>query len=192
MKKATKDKGRRLLRPLVRILIKIGVTPTAVTVTALPLSIIAAVLFARGLFLWAGVVVFLIGLCDTLDGEVSRQSGRVSSAGAFIDSTVDRVTEGVVLSGIAWYYLSTGSWVVLVAFGALFFSLLVSYVRARAEGVGRECQVGIFERPVRVGIMVAGALILGKSYFFLALLIIAIGSFVTFIHRIIYVLRQYR
>ncbi len=191
MKNETKEKGRRLLRPFVQFLIKLGVTPTAVTVAALPLSVLAALLFARGLFFWAGLLISLIGLCDTLDGEVSRQSGRVSSAGAFIDSTVDRITEGVVLLGVAWYYLSLGSWIVLLVTGTLFLSLMVSYVRARAEGTGKECQVGIFERPVRVGIMVAGALILGRSYFVIALMVIAIGSFITFIHRLIYVLRQY-
>lgn len=192
MKIETKEKGRRLLRPLVNLLANIGVSPAVVTIAAIPLSVLAALLFAIGYFFWAGLTVFLIGLCDTLDGELSRKTGRVSSAGALLDSTVDRFSEGVVFAGIGWYYSGVNRGLTLLVFLALLFSYLVSYVRARAEGTGKECTVGFFERPVRVATMVVGGVFLGRRLFFWAVLVIAVGSLITFIHRLVYVLKQRR
>jgi len=192
MRNQTKQQGRKLLKPAVFLLAQFGITPTAVTITAVPLSVLAALLFAFGKFFWAGLVVICIGLCDTLDGELSRRTGKVSPEGAFLDSTVDRFSEGVVYAGIGWYYCLNNRLGVLVVLAALIFSYLVSYVRARAEGIGKECQVGFFERPIRVLILVAGALIPGEKVLLGALIIIALGSLTTFIHRILFVLRQVR
>jgi CDP-diacylglycerol--glycerol-3-phosphate 3-phosphatidyltransferase len=188
MKEATKQHGRRLLAPLVSLLAALRVSPTVVTVFGLPLSVGAGYLFATGHFIWAGVLVALVGLCDTLDGELSRRTGTASPLGAFIDSTVDRLSESLVLVGLYWYY--RGSWFGLLAVVALIFSLMVSYVRARAEGVGRECKVGLFERPVRVLFLLFGAFVLGRTWMPVALGVIALGSFATVIQRIIHVLAQ--
>ncbi|MBM3331734.1 CDP-alcohol phosphatidyltransferase family protein [candidate division WOR-3 bacterium] len=188
MNEKTKQQGRRLLRPLVSLLAAMDVSPTAVTVFALPLSIGAGGFFAVGQFMLGGVLVALVGLCDTLDGELSRRTGTSSALGAFIDSTVDRLSESFVLVGLYWFYRD--SWYGLLAVVALVFSLMVSYVRARAEGVGRECKVGFFERPVRVLVLLFGAFILGRTWMPTALGVIALGSFVTVVHRTIHVLAQ--
>jgi len=188
MKEQTKQQGRKLLAPLVAVLAALRVPPNAVTIIGLPLSIAAGACFADGRFIWGGVFVALVGLCDTLDGELSRRTGRASPLGAFLDSTVDRLSESLVLVGLYWYY--RGSWFGLLAVVALVFSLMVSYVRARAEGVGRECKVGLFERPVRVLTMLVGAFLLGRTWMPIALGVIALGSFITVVHRIIHVLSQ--
>jgi CDP-diacylglycerol--glycerol-3-phosphate 3-phosphatidyltransferase len=188
MKEATKQHGRRLLTPLVSLLAAMRVSPTAVTIVGLPLSVAAACFFATGRFILGGVMAALVGLCDTLDGELSRRTGTASSLGAFIDSTVDRLSESLVLVGLYWYYRD--SWFGLLAVVALVFSLMVSYVRARAEGVGRECKVGLFERPVRVLVLLFGAFVLGRTWMPVALGVIALGSLITVIQRIIYVLAQ--
>jgi CDP-diacylglycerol--glycerol-3-phosphate 3-phosphatidyltransferase len=188
MKEEAKRRGRLLLRPLVRLLAALGVSATAVTLAALPLSVGAGLAFAAGRFIVAGAFVALVGLCDTLDGELSRLTGRASPAGAFLDSTVDRVSEALTLIGLYWYYEPIGHWYGLLAILALVFSLLVSYVRARAEGVGWECRVGLFERPVRVILLLAGAVLLGRTWMPVALGVIALGSLVTVVQRVVYVL----
>jgi len=188
MKEETKQRGRRLLSPAVSLLAALRVPPNAVTLLGLPFSIGAGYCFASGRFIWGGAFLALVGLCDTLDGELSRRTGTASALGAFLDSTVDRLSESLVLVGLYWYYQK--SWFGLLAVAALVFSLMVSYVRARAEGVGRECGVGWFERPVRVIILLIGALVLGRTWMPVALGLTAVGSFITVIHRITHVLSQ--
>lgn len=188
MNETTKQRGRRLLTPLLKLLAATRVSATAVTLTALPLSVLAAWFFASGWFILGGVMVALVGLCDTLDGELSRRTGTASALGAFVDSTVDRLSESFVLVGLYWYYRD--SWFGLLAVVALVFSLMVSYVRARAEGVGRECKIGFFERPVRVLVLLFGAFVLGRTWMPVALGVIALGSLITVIQRIVYVLAQ--
>jgi len=188
MKEATKQHGRRLLAPLVSLLAAMRVSPATVTLLGLPLSVGAGYFFATGRFILGGALAALVGLCDTLDGELSRRTGTASALGAFLDSTVDRLSESLVLVGLYWYY--RGSWFGLLVVVALVFSLMVSYVRARAEGVGRECKVGLFERPVRVLVLLFGAFVLGRTWMPVAIGIIALGSLVTVVQRIIYVLAQ--
>jgi CDP-diacylglycerol--glycerol-3-phosphate 3-phosphatidyltransferase len=188
MNETTKQHGRRLLTPVVSLLAAMRVSPTAVTILGLPLSIGAGYCFAIGRFFLGGVLAALVGLCDTLDGELSRRTGTASALGAFIDSTVDRLSESLVLVGLYWHYRD--SWFGLLAVVALVFSLMVSYVRARAEGVGRECKVGFFERPVRVLVLLFGAFVLGRTWMPVALGIIALGSFITVVQRIVHALLQ--
>jgi CDP-diacylglycerol--glycerol-3-phosphate 3-phosphatidyltransferase len=188
MKATAKQQGRRLLGPVVSVLAAMHVSPTTVTIIGLPLSIGAGYFFATGRFILGGVLAALVGLCDTLDGELSRLTGTASALGAFLDSTVDRLSEALVLVGLYWFYRE--SWFGLLAITALVFSLMVSYVRARAEGVGRECKVGWFERPVRVLVLLAGAFILGRTWMPIALGVIALGSLITVVHRIAHVLSQ--
>jgi CDP-diacylglycerol--glycerol-3-phosphate 3-phosphatidyltransferase len=192
MREADKRRGRRLIRPVVTLLSRMGVSPTAVTLAALPLSAATAYLFAIGQFLWAGVLLALAGVCDSIDGELSRATGRETETGAFLDSMVDRVSEAAVLSGVFWFYQSRSPWYALLVVGALVVSLLVSYVRARAEGLGYECKVGWFERPVRVLILLFGAVVLGPRWMPIALGALALGSFMTVVHRIAHVLGQRR
>jgi CDP-diacylglycerol--glycerol-3-phosphate 3-phosphatidyltransferase len=188
MKESAKQQGRRLVRPLVSLLIATKASPTFVTLLALPLSIGAALAFAWGKFVLAGVFMALGGLCDTLDGELSRRTGTTTPLGAFLDSTVDRISESLVFMGLYWYYHET--WYGLLPILAMVLSLLVSYVRARAEGVGRECKVGFFERPIRVIVLLAGAFIAGRTWMPVVLGLIALGSALTVVQRMVYVLKQ--
>jgi CDP-diacylglycerol--glycerol-3-phosphate 3-phosphatidyltransferase len=190
MKETTKNKARQLLRPLVALLARAGVSPSAVTVTALPLSVAAAWAFAAGRFVLAGILVALVGLCDSVDGELSRRTGRASPAGAFLDSNVDRISEALVLCGLAWHYMPVSRAYAMLSILAMVFSLLVSYVRARAEGVGRECKVGFFERPIRVVVLLLGTFVPLRPAMPVALGIIAAGSLETVVHRLVHVLRQ--
>ena len=140
-------------------LIESRLTPNAISMTGLVLNLAAAVLVVEKLFFCAGVAFIVGSIMDTLDGRYSRMSGKGSLFGAFLDSTLDRVEEGIVLTAVAWYFAEQGDEIaaaacVLVVLG----SLMVSYTRARAEALGVECKVGLATRPVRVVILSAGLL----------------------------------
>jgi CDP-diacylglycerol--glycerol-3-phosphate 3-phosphatidyltransferase len=132
-------------------LIESRLTPNAISMAGLVGNVIAAVLVTQHLFFLAGIAFVLGSVMDTLDGRYSRMSGKGTPFGAFLDSTLDRVEEGVVLTAIAAYFAS-----VVVA---VLFSLMVSYTRARAEALGVECKVGLATRAVRVVIISAGLLL---------------------------------
>ncbi len=189
MREETKRRGRKLLRPVVNLLVSIRVPPNLVTLVAIPLSLGAGVLLAYGRFIWGGVLVALVGLCDTLDGEMARATG-TTRTGAFLDSVVDRLGEAAVFCGLAWYYARVSTFYAFLAVLALVFSLLVSYVRARAEGAGFECRIGWFERPVRVLTLLFSLFVLGRTWAVAGLAVIAVGSLSTFLQRVFYVLSQ--
>ena len=125
--------------------------------TGLVLNLAAAVLVLEGLFV-AAAFAFIIGsIMDTLDGRYSRMSGKGTQFGAFLDSTLDRIEEGVVLAAVCWHFAKAGDEAVAAACVLVVLgSLMVSYTRARAEALGVECKVGIATRPVRVVILSAG------------------------------------
>ena len=138
-------------------LIESRLTPNAISMTGLVLNVAAAVLVTQRLFFLAGLTFLIGSLMDTLDGRYSRMSGKGTPFGAFLDSTLDRIEEGIVLTAVAAYFASQGDELavaatVLVVLG----SLMVSYTRARAEALGVECKVGFATRPVRVGLLTAG------------------------------------
>jgi CDP-diacylglycerol--glycerol-3-phosphate 3-phosphatidyltransferase len=147
-------------RELVRNrLIESRLTPNAISLTGFALCVIAAVLVAERLFFLAGVVFIVGSVCDTLDGRYSRMSGKGSPFGAFLDSTLDRIEEGVVLTTVAAYFASRHmEFAVAACVVAVLASLMVSYTRARAEALGVECKVGIATRAVRVVILSIGLL----------------------------------
>jgi len=140
-------------------LIESRLTPNAISMTGLVLNLAAALLILERHFV-LGAIAFIVGsIMDTLDGRYSRMSGKGTQFGAFLDSTLDRIEEGVVLAAVCWHYAELGDEVpaaacLLVVLG----SLMVSYTRARAEALGVECKVGIATRPVRVVILSAGLL----------------------------------
>ncbi len=138
-------------------LIESRLTPNAISVTGFVLNVVAAVLLVEKLFFLAGVAFIVGSIMDTLDGRYSRMSGKGTLFGAFLDSTLDRVEEGVVLTAAAWYFADSGDEVAAAAcVAAVLGSLMVSYTRARAEALGVECKVGIATRPVRVVVLSAG------------------------------------
>jgi CDP-diacylglycerol--glycerol-3-phosphate 3-phosphatidyltransferase len=140
-------------------LIESRLTPNAISMTGLVGNLVAAVLIVEEMFVLAGVAFILGSLCDMLDGRYSRMSGKGTPFGAFLDSTIDRVEEGVVLTAVAAYFADRGD---ELAVGAVVLtvvgSYMVSYTRARAEALGVECKVGLATRPVRVVILSAGLL----------------------------------
>ena len=138
-------------------LIESRLTPNAISITGLLLNLAAAVLVTQRLFFLAGVAFIVGSTMDTLDGRYSRMSGKGTLFGAFLDSTLDRIEEGVVITAIAWYFADRGD--ALAAAACVFVvlgSLMVSYTRARAEALGVECKVGLATRPVRVVILSVG------------------------------------
>jgi CDP-diacylglycerol---glycerol-3-phosphate 3-phosphatidyltransferase len=140
-------------------LIESRLTPNAISMTGLLGNVIAAVLVTQRLFFLAGIAFILGSVMDTLDGRYSRMSGKGTPFGAFLDSTLDRVEEGIVLTAVAAYFASRGDELAVAAVVvAVLFSLMVSYTRARAEALGVECKVGLATRAVRVVIISAGLL----------------------------------
>jgi CDP-diacylglycerol---glycerol-3-phosphate 3-phosphatidyltransferase len=185
-----KDSLRQLLHPLVRLLSALQVRPDTLTVLGWTLSVCAAVLFGLGYARVAGLVMLLGGLFDALDGDVARASNRMSAFGAFLDSTLDRLSEAAIFVGIIYFYAAAARpFEALLAGTAMTFSLLTSYARARAEGLEIECQVGLLERAGRVVILsafsIAGLLTFGLG-------LVAAGALVTTAQRIIHVRRATR
>jgi CDP-diacylglycerol--glycerol-3-phosphate 3-phosphatidyltransferase len=144
-------------------LIESRLTPNAISITGLIGNLIAAALVTQEEFFLAGVAFVLGSVCDTLDGRYSRMSGKGTPFGAFLDSSLDRVEEGIVLAAVGAYFAKIGDDMAVAAVVlAVLFSLMVSYTRARAEALGVECKVGLATRAVRVVIISAG-LILAKG-----------------------------
>jgi len=140
-------------------LIESRLTPNAISMAGLVGNLVAAVLITQGEFVFAGIAFILGSVMDTLDGRYSRMSGKGTPFGAFLDSSLDRVEEGIVLAAIGAEFAKRGDDVAVAAVVlAVLFSLMVSYTRARAEALGVECKVGIASRAVRVVIMSAGLL----------------------------------
>jgi CDP-diacylglycerol--glycerol-3-phosphate 3-phosphatidyltransferase len=138
-------------------LIESRLTPNAISVTGFVLNVAAAALVLEEHFLLAGVAFIVGSVMDTLDGRYSRMSGKGTLFGAFLDSTLDRIEEGIVLTAVAWYFADSGDPVAAAAcVAAVLGSLMVSYTRARAEALGVECKVGLATRPVRVVILSIG------------------------------------
>jgi CDP-diacylglycerol---glycerol-3-phosphate 3-phosphatidyltransferase len=140
-------------------LIESRLTPNAISIMGLVGNLIAAALVTQRLFFLAGVAFILGSVMDTLDGRYSRMSGKGTMFGAFLDSTLDRIEEGIVLTAVAGYFAAQGDdFAAAMCVAAVLFSLMVSYTRARAEALGVECKVGLATRPVRVVILSIGLL----------------------------------
>jgi phosphatidylinositol phosphate synthase len=138
-------------------LIDSRLTPNAISIAGLIGNLIAAFLVTQRLFFLAGVAFVLGSVMDTLDGRYSRMSGKGTLFGAFLDSTLDRIEEGIVLAAVAGYFAATGhDFAAAMCVVAVLGSLMVSYTRARAEALGVECKVGLATRPVRVVILSIG------------------------------------
>jgi CDP-diacylglycerol--glycerol-3-phosphate 3-phosphatidyltransferase len=145
-------------RELVRnSLIESRLTPNAISIAGLVGNLVAAALVTQRLFFLAGVAFVVGSVMDTLDGRYSRMSGKGTLFGAFLDSTLDRIEEGVVLAAVAGYFAATRQdFAAAMCVVAVLGSLMVSYTRARAEALGVECKVGLATRPVRVVLLSIG------------------------------------
>ncbi len=180
-------------------LIESRLTPNAISLTGLALNILAAGLVWQRLFFLGGIAFIVGSVMDTLDGRYSRMSGKGTPFGAFLDSTLDRVEEGIVLTAVAAYFAARANQAAVAAVVvAVLASLMVSYTRARAEALGVACRVGLATRPVRVVILSAGLVFakgasLGNFELLAPAVYVLAGlSIITVIQRIVYVRRQLR
>ena len=181
-----------LTQPVVRLLAKTPITPNTLTWLGFLLAVGAAVLIVTGHLFAAGFIVPISGFFDILDGALARHTNRTTHFGAVLDSTLDRLAEAALLLGILVLYAREQSVAEILLVGiALLGSLLVSYIRARAEALGLECQVGLFTRAERVIVLALGLLLSQIDYaLIIALGIIVFFSFFTVIQRLLYVWHQ--
>ena len=178
-------------------LIESRLTPNAISLTGFALNIAAAALVVGRLFFLAGIAFIIGSVMDTLDGRYSRMSGKGTPFGAFLDSTLDRLEEGIVLTAVGAYFASRSDEAAVAAVvAAVLFSLMVSYTRARAEALGVECKVGLATRPVRVVILAIGLVFakgasLGNFELLApAVYVLAALTAVTTVQRILHVRRK--
>ncbi len=186
----------RIIDPVVRWLIHVGVHPNAISTVGFGATLVAGLLYHQDHVRTAGLLVLFAGVVDIFDGRVARESGLESKFGAFYDSTLDRMSEVVVFVGLASLYNTIRGdledvamiYVILMALGG---SLMVSYTRARAEGLGLDCKVGLMQRAERVVLLGLGSLIFGLAWDGMALdliiIIVAVMTNLTAIQRIVWV-----
>ncbi|AKT51799.1 phosphatidylinositol phosphate synthase [Arsenicicoccus sp. oral taxon 190] len=186
----------RIFTPVATVLLRLGVSPDAVTIVG-TLGVAASALwfFPRGEFLWGTLAIVVFVFSDTIDGVMARHSGRTSSFGAFLDSSLDRIGDAAIFGGLLLHYAWRGDRVMTcVALAVLVLGLLVSYVRARAEGLGMTANVGIAERADRLVLILVATFVaglgLGDVVVAVALWVLALASAVTVLQRILAVRRQ--
>ncbi len=180
----------RLIQPVIDFFIRLELNPNFFTTIGFILTVGAAVLFATGYLRIAGAIVLLAGTFDIIDGKVARLSNRVTKFGALYDSTLDRYSEVIMFFGLAFYFVKADMLITSVAVSfALGGSVMVSYVRARAEALGFNCKVGIMQRPERVVYIGFGSILHLYALIF-ALIGIAVFANITAIQRIYHVWTQ--
>jgi CDP-diacylglycerol---glycerol-3-phosphate 3-phosphatidyltransferase len=193
---------RQFVNSIMRPLARLGITPNTLTILGLLLSTLTAVVIAQGFLLAGGLLVLFAGIFDMFDGAMARVRNAASTFGAFLDSTLDRYSESIILFGLLFYALQRPGlhdalwpfpyeqpWMIALIYIAGIGSLMVSYAKARAEGLGLECKTGLLARPERVVILAIG-LLTGTVMW--ALVLLAIFSHVTAIERIVHVMRVSR
>jgi len=179
-----------VLNPIARLMGRAGLTPNMLTLIGLALNTAVALVLARGYLLLGGGLLLLASSFDALDGALARQTGSQSRFGAFFDSTLDRYSEAVVYGGLLFHFLEQDARIeTLLVYAAIIGSQMVSYTRARAEGLGIECKVGLATRADRMLTLSAG-LILGWAV--PVLWLVAILANVTALQRIAHVWRAVR
>lgn len=185
----------RVVEPIARRLLRAGVSPNAVTVAGTVGVLVGAIGFgARGQLVAGALIVTVFALTDLLDGTMARMRGGASRFGAFLDSSMDRVADGAVFGAVTYWLATQGDhWGVVAALVCLVGGQLVSYVKARAEGLGMTCNVGIAERTERLIIVGVGGLLSGFDIPWglpAALWVLAVLSLVTVAQRVTHVYRQ--
>ncbi len=196
------QRARRLVVLLIRPLAKLGVTPNMLTVIGLLISALTALVIAQGSMLSGGLLVLFAGIFDMFDGAMARIRNAATTFGAFLDSTLDRYSESIILFGLLFYALqhpglqdrfwpapNEQTWMIAFIYVAVVGSLMVSYTKARAEGLGIECKTGLLARPERVVILAIG-LLFNISIWAVALL--AVFTNLTAVERMVAVWRATR
>jgi CDP-diacylglycerol--glycerol-3-phosphate 3-phosphatidyltransferase len=180
----------KILAPLIHLLTKWGVSPNSITLAGLIITALAALAFTAGYIRLGGVLVLIGGLCDTFDGVIARSGGKATRYGAFFDSVIDRYSELAMFFGITAHFILINDYITLVAiFFAICGSIMVSYSRARAEGLGFAANIGIMQRAERIVLFGFGALF-HITALKIAIWLIAVLANLTALQRIRYVYRQ--
>lgn len=197
-----------VINPVIKGMIKIGLTPNTVTTLGFVLNCVVAWMFVKAalafdlqgsdsycLIGWGGALILFAGLFDMMDGRLARLGGMSSTFGALWDSTLDRYSELVTLFGIVLVFINAGwFWMGVVTFLAMIGSVMVSYVRARAEGLDIECKVGLMQRPERVVVTALVAIVAGaaQNLWWLAggMIVIAVLANITAFWRIAHCYRE--
>lgn len=193
----------RIINAIVRWLAFGGISPNILTVIGVTINVGCGVLFGFGEFFWAGIVLIFANFFDMLDGNVARLTGRVTKFGAFLDSSLDRLSDMVAFLGIIAFYASNtplhSLLNVILAGAGMIGSVMVSYTTARSESMGVKSNVGFLQRPERMVLLIIGGLstVPNSNSFFAnrmpqVLWILAIGSMWTFIHRMFHTWKQFR
>ena len=194
---ASRERARRAVSdyvelPVARLMERVGLTPNLVTLIGLLIAVGGAWLVAVGNWWAGGIVVLFGGVFDMFDGALARMTGRASKFGALLDSVVDRVSEAVALFGVlAFYLISDNDIGAALAYAAIIGSLMVSYMRARSEGLGIECKVGVMTRPERVAAIGFGLIAAHWIPIVMPVVLGTIGALTAFtaVHRLIHTSR---
>jgi CDP-diacylglycerol--glycerol-3-phosphate 3-phosphatidyltransferase len=190
-----RDIGKLIATPFAKIFIKLGFSPDLVTLLGTIGVVVSSIIFfSQGEFLRGAILFAMFVGLDAVDGTVARLLNRNSKWGAFFDSVLDRIADGVVLGSLAFYFANEGKETYFIlSLVALLASEIVSYTKARAEGLGLNCDTGLAERPERVLIVIAGTFIAGLGFMValeISMWILTIVSIVTVIQRMNFVLKQ--
>lgn len=187
----------RLLTPLARLLLKVGVSPDVVTIVGtLGVCFGALFLYPRHEFLWGSLLIAVFALFDTLDGTMARLSGRSTKWGAYLDSTLDRVADSAIFGGLVLWYSGDGDkpYLAALALACLILGSVVSYAKARAEGLGMTANVGIAERAERLVVVLTATFLVGlgapEALLTVVLTLLALASLITVVQRMLEVRRQ--
>ncbi|HZC05122.1 MAG TPA: CDP-alcohol phosphatidyltransferase family protein [Ktedonobacterales bacterium] len=183
------QRARRIAEYVVRPLAALGLTPNMATLIGLLLNGMAAAVLASGQLRWGALALLIAGLFDMVDGALARVTNKKTIFGAFFDSTIDRYSEGLTLLGVIIFALrqapsQTHAWEVALAYVAALGSVMVSYTRARAEGLGLSLKTGLMARPERVVLLAGGMMVGGAAWLVWTLLLLAITSVFTSAQRI--------
>lgn len=194
-----KPRLETLLSPVANKMVAIGITANMVTIFGFFVNLIATFYFATGHLITGGILIFFGGSFDMIDGAVARAQRSLRPSGALLDSVVDRYSEGFLFLGALIYFSGLESLLgIILAFGAWFGSILVSYVRARAEGLQITCNVGLMQRPERIILLGIGALLQGVLWYKFSIVqstgmvllctlgILTLTSHITAVHRLIF------
>ena len=182
----------KIVQPLISIMHKLKIHPNTLTFLGFFITSYSFYFYYNHNIKWAGFWVLIGGIFDAIDGSVARRSGLSSKFGALLDSTLDRYSEIVMFLGITAHYVLIDDFLTaIIAIIALGGSMMVSYVRARAEALGFDCKVGLMQRPERV-VYIGGISMLAPQFLSYTIYIIAVLVNITVIHRVLYVYRAHK
>jgi phosphatidylglycerophosphate synthase len=184
---AFENRVTNLVKHISKLLANIGTSPDFITIISLILGITTGILLAFGHFHWAFLFGFLMGMCDIIDGQIAGISNKQSRFGSVLDSVVDRLTDFLLFGGLGvYYYLNHQPWWILITTLAIIGCYEVSYIKARSEGVGLNCNVGLVQRSERLILLGIGVLF-GGIVLKVIVVILTVLSYFTAVQRLIFI-----